>query len=73
MNVLCLGGRTVGPAVAWDIAQNFLAAEYSCDERHLRRLRKVALLEMKGHGAEVTVGAPNELLEATVGTHGSAR
>jgi ribose 5-phosphate isomerase B len=41
MNVLCLGGRTVGSAVAWDIAQNFLAAEYRCDERHLRRLRKV--------------------------------
>ncbi|MFI5315034.1 MAG: RpiB/LacA/LacB family sugar-phosphate isomerase [Myxococcota bacterium] len=47
MNVLCLGGRTVGPAVAWDLVQNFLAAEFSQAERHLRRLAKVASLEAK--------------------------
>ncbi|MCC9608397.1 RpiB/LacA/LacB family sugar-phosphate isomerase [Blastopirellula sp. JC732] len=45
MNVLCMGGRTVGPAVAWDLVQTFLAAEYSDAERHLRRLSKVATLE----------------------------
>ncbi len=45
MNVLCMGGRTVGPAVAWDLVQTFLAAEYSQAERHLRRLRKVEALE----------------------------
>lgn len=45
MNVLCMGGRTVGPAVAWDLVQTFLAAEYSNAERHLRRLNKVASLE----------------------------
>jgi ribose 5-phosphate isomerase B len=45
MNVLCMGGRTVGPAVAWDLVQAFLAAEYSQAERHIRRLRKVASLE----------------------------
>ena len=45
MNVLCMGGRTVGPAVAWDLVQTFLAAEYSKAERHLRRLGKVASLE----------------------------
>ena len=45
MNILCMGGRTVGPAVAWDLVQTFLAAEYSQAERHLRRLGKVALLE----------------------------
>jgi len=45
MNVLCMGGRTVGPAVAWDLVQTFLAAEYSQAERHLRRLGKVAVLE----------------------------
>ena len=45
MNVLCMGGRTVGPAVAWDLVQTFLAAEYSQAERHLRRLGKVAALE----------------------------
>jgi ribose 5-phosphate isomerase B len=45
MNVLCMGGRTVGPAVAWDLVETFLAAEYSQAERHLRRLGKVAKLE----------------------------
>jgi ribose 5-phosphate isomerase B len=45
MNILCLGGRTVGPAVAWDLVQTFLAAEFSQAARHLRRLGKVALLE----------------------------
>ena len=45
MNLLCVGGWTVGPAVAWDLVQTFLAAEYSQAERHLRRLGKVASLE----------------------------
>jgi ribose 5-phosphate isomerase B len=46
MNVLCMGGRTVGPAVAWDLVQTFLAAEFSHAERHLRRLGKVSSLDM---------------------------
>jgi ribose 5-phosphate isomerase B len=45
MNVLCMGGRTVGPAVAWDLVRTYLAAESSHAERHLRRLGKVAVLE----------------------------
>lgn len=45
MNVLCLGGRTEGPAMAWDLVQAFLAAEFSEAARHLRRLGKVAALE----------------------------
>jgi ribose 5-phosphate isomerase B len=45
MNVICMGGRTVGPAVAWDLVETFLAAEFSGAERHLRRLGKVASLE----------------------------
>ena len=45
MNILCMGGRTVGPEVAWDLVQTFLAAEFSNAPRHLRRLGKVALLE----------------------------
>jgi ribose 5-phosphate isomerase B len=45
MNILCMGGRTVGPAVAWDLVQTFLSSEYSQAERHLRRLGKVAALE----------------------------
>ena len=45
MNVICMGGRTVGPTVAWDLVQTFLAAEFSQAERYLRRLGKVAFLE----------------------------
>ncbi len=45
INILCLGGRTLGPAVAWDLVQTFLAAKFSKAPRHLRRLRKVAALE----------------------------
>jgi ribose 5-phosphate isomerase B len=45
MNILCMGGRTVGPAVAWDLVQTFLQAEFSQAQRHLRRLSKVASLE----------------------------
>jgi ribose 5-phosphate isomerase B len=45
LNILCMGGRTVGPAVAWDLVQTFLAAEFSQAERHLRRLGKVSSLE----------------------------
>jgi ribose 5-phosphate isomerase B len=47
MNILCMGGRTVGPEVAWDLVETYLAAEYSQAERHLRRLDKVAALEGK--------------------------
>jgi ribose 5-phosphate isomerase B len=45
LNLICMGGRTIGPAVAWDLVQTFLAAEFSQAERHLRRLGKVASLE----------------------------
>src|SRR3989442_2620176 len=47
MNIICMGARTVGPSVAWELLQTFLAAEYSQAPRHLRRLRKVALLELQ--------------------------
>ena len=45
MNVLCLGGRTVGPEVAWEFVETYLASEFSQADRHLRRLSKVAALE----------------------------
>jgi ribose 5-phosphate isomerase B len=45
MNIICLGGRTIGGGVAWDLVEAFLAAEYSQAPRHLRRLSKVAMLE----------------------------
>lgn len=45
MNILCLGGRTLGTAAAWDLVEAFLSAEFSQAPRHLRRLSKVAALE----------------------------
>ncbi|HTA43715.1 MAG TPA: RpiB/LacA/LacB family sugar-phosphate isomerase [Bryobacteraceae bacterium] len=45
MNVLCMGGRTVGPEVAWEFVETYLASEFSQAARHLRRLSKVAALE----------------------------
>jgi ribose 5-phosphate isomerase B len=47
MNIICLGGHIVGPEAAWNLIQAFLAAVPSQADRHLRRLGKVALLEMK--------------------------
>jgi 6-phosphogluconolactonase len=47
MNVLCVGGRTVGSSVAWDLVRTFLAADFSQEPRHLRRLAKVASLELE--------------------------
>ena len=47
MNIICMGARTIGPAVAWDLVQTFLAAKFSGAERHVRRLGKVAALEAR--------------------------
>ncbi len=45
VNVLCLGGRVIGPAYAEDIMRAFLNARFSGEERHRRRLAKVTALE----------------------------
>jgi len=47
MNLLCLGGRVVGFALAWEIVQIYLAAHYVRVERFERRLAKVAAIERK--------------------------
>jgi ribose 5-phosphate isomerase B len=47
MNILCIGGRVVGVAVALDLVDAFLAATFSQGERHVRRLHKVASLEVR--------------------------
>ena len=47
MNVICLGGRVTGYALAWEMIQAFLSARFSGAERHRRRLAKVAELEKK--------------------------
>jgi ribose 5-phosphate isomerase B len=50
INVICMGGRTEGPSVAWELLQTFLAANFSQAERHLRRLAKVAAREQTTPG-----------------------
>ena len=45
LNMICLGGLVVGPALAWELVETFLAARFSGAERHCRRLAKVACLE----------------------------
>ena len=45
INVLCLGARVVGDAVAQELLRAFLGARFSGQERHARRLKKVQDLE----------------------------
>lgn len=45
VNVLCLGPRVVGPALMEELVSAFLAAEFTGEERHARRLAKVTALE----------------------------
>jgi ribose 5-phosphate isomerase B len=45
MNLICLGGRVLGQALAWELVRTFLQARFSGAERHRRRLAKVAALE----------------------------
>jgi ribose 5-phosphate isomerase B len=45
MNVLCLGARVVGPALAEELVRAFLKARFSGAERHARRLAKVTGFE----------------------------
>ena len=45
MNVLCLGARIVGGEVAREAVAAFVAAEFTGEERHRRRLDKVLAME----------------------------
>jgi ribose 5-phosphate isomerase B len=47
MNVLVLGARIIGTALAKEIVQAFLGARFSDEERHRRRLRKVLDIEKR--------------------------
>jgi ribose 5-phosphate isomerase B len=47
MNVLCLGGRVVGEALALELVRAFLSATISQEPRHLRRVGKIAAMESR--------------------------
>jgi ribose 5-phosphate isomerase B len=47
VNVLVLGARVIGIEVAKELLAVFLRAQFSNEERHLRRVEKVEMLEVK--------------------------
>ena len=47
MNVMWLGGRVTGHALAWNLVQTFLIARFNATERFKRRLAKISHLERK--------------------------
>ncbi len=47
MNVLVLGSRVVGPELAKDLCAIFVQARFTAEERHQRRLAKVANMEIR--------------------------
>jgi ribose 5-phosphate isomerase B len=48
MNVMCMGGKVIGSALAIELVKTFLAARFSGAERHRRRIGKVLALEAVG-------------------------
>jgi RpiB/LacA/LacB family sugar-phosphate isomerase len=47
MNVLVLGSRVIGMELAKDLVRDFLRANFTHEERHMRRLAKVKAIEAK--------------------------
>ena len=47
MNVLVLGGRVIGPQTAIELVNAYTGAKFTAEERHMRRLNKVQVLEEK--------------------------
>jgi len=47
LNLLCLGARVIGPALARTLVDAFLTATFSSEERYLRRLAKVDAIESR--------------------------
>jgi len=50
MNVLCLGGRVIGPEVAKELVRAFIYARFSGGERYRHRIEKVKALERAAQG-----------------------
>jgi ribose 5-phosphate isomerase RpiB len=47
MNVLVLGGRVIGPALAQELVRAYMSARFTGEERHQRRLAKLKALETR--------------------------
>jgi ribose 5-phosphate isomerase B len=46
-NILCLGGKIIGPKLALKIVETWLSTPFSTEERHIRRLKKIEEIEEK--------------------------
>ncbi len=47
MNLMCLGGRVIGPELARELVLAFVKAQYTGEARHRRRLQKVEKIEAR--------------------------
>jgi len=47
MNVLVLGARVIGSELAKDLCVHFLNARFTGEDRHMRRLKKIAAIEQR--------------------------
>ncbi len=45
VNVLCLGSRVIGQALAEELVKTFIDAKFTREDRHIRRLEKIRALE----------------------------
>ena len=50
VNVLTMGSRVIGTAIASEVTRAFLNAQFSGEERHVRRLNKVMQIEAENLG-----------------------
>jgi len=57
MNILVLGARVIGSEVAKELARIFVAARYTGEARHVRRLAKVHAMEER-YGMHLPAGIP---------------
>jgi RpiB/LacA/LacB family sugar-phosphate isomerase len=57
MNVLVLGARVIGPALAGEIVESYLRAKFTGEERHVRRLEKISRIEARFSRDEPTTAS----------------
>ncbi|MBF6600487.1 MAG: ribose 5-phosphate isomerase B [Dehalococcoidia bacterium] len=55
MNILTLGARVIGPALAIELVGAFVGARFSGEERHVRRLNKVLAIESRYTGEKENI------------------
>jgi ribose 5-phosphate isomerase B len=64
MNVLVIGARVIGTALARELVHAYLNATFTGEERHRRRLEKVKALEAKYAGTTKVRSQPAQRSEA---------